>query len=702
MPVKPEILFLFPNHATGHFSHCLGTAYIIAYLQQEGVSAEQFYNYKLLTIPQITDKILSFETNIVGFTCYHTNYFLIKTLCRHLKKRKPGIFIIAGGPTPTFSDRAVLHNVPEIDICVRGEGEFTTREIIEHLKRNRIFSSIQGITYRLNNRVIRAPDRPLAQLDALPSPYINNILNPADIINHGEEIPVITSRGCIFKCTYCNCAAISKHTIRYHSPERVAAELEIIHNALKGKQARAIRIYDDCFTLSNNRTEQICNYIIKKNLNLNIAVSTRADYVNEKILRLLYKSGVKNISFGIESVNPKTLFRVKKIRLFYKKIDRFRPEKRFLDKLKLAVALAKRIGFETEASIILGLPGEGVKDILRTINFVKRLGLRLCYCNYLGIYPGTELFRAFKGDKLKASEKWLRIPWHKLFNIPILTNSNIAAKKRINTFLCNAFLMGFLNIRSFAHSLLFTDNNAPFLNELQDITPVQSILFLAQYTGRHTVQGNRKIKIRHTRLGKILGLGYQNNRIDYNMLKNYYPYHEVHSYWLNQFKFSDIFLNKGSTSRNIILDISSAARMAEFEKLLLNMPELAGRIFSNKISQFTLVDACRWSRSCPAKNLSRLIVDKKLRISTCFHGKIIGKLGEPVEKIKKRCAGYIQSERKKRGCEKCPVKDYCSQCPFLGGIYPETFCRIKREYSARIDKFIALMNLKNAVNLPPG
>ncbi len=595
-----------------------------------------------------------------------------------------------------------MHNVPEIDICVRGEGEFTTREIIEHLKRNRIFSSIQGITYRLNNRVIRAPDRPLAQLDALPSPYINNILNPADIINHGEEIPVITSRGCIFKCTYCNCAAISKHTIRYHSPERVAAELEIIHNALKGKQARAIRIYDDCFTLSNNRTEQICNYIIKKNLNLNIAVSTRADYVNEKILRLLYKSGVKNISFGIESVNPKTLFRVKKIRLFYKKIDRFRPEKRFLDKLKLAVALAKRIGFETEASIILGLPGEGVKDILRTINFVKRLGLRLCYCNYLGIYPGTELFRAFKGDKLKASEKWLRIPWHKLFNIPILTNSNIAAKKRINTFLCNAFLMGFLNIRSFAHSLLFTDNNAPFLNELQDITPVQSILFLAQYTGRHTVQGNRKIKIRHTRLGKILGLGYQNNRIDYNMLKNYYPYHEVHSYWLNQFKFSDIFLNKGSTSRNIILDISSAARMAEFEKLLLNMPELAGRIFSNKISQFTLVDACRWSRSCPAKNLSRLIVDKKLRISTCFHGKIIGKLGEPVEKIKKRCAGYIQSERKKRGCEKCPVKDYCSQCPFLGGIYPETFCRIKREYSARIDKFIALMNLKNAVNLPPG
>lgn len=699
MPVKPEIIFLFPNHATGHFSHCLGTAYIIAYLRQEGVSAEQFYNYELLTIPQITDKILSSKANIIGFTCYHTNYFLIKTLCRHLKKRKPGIFIIAGGPTPTFSDSAVLHNAPEIDICVRGEGEFAVKEIIEHLKRGRVFSSIQGITYRLNNRIIRAPDRPLAQLDALPSPYINKILNPADIADHGEEIPVITSRGCIFKCVYCNCAAISKRTIRYHSPKRVAAELEVIHNALKGKQGRAIRIYDDCFTLNNSRIELICNCIIKKNLNLNIAASTRADYVNEKILRLLYKSGVKNISFGIESANPKTLFRVKKIRLFYKKIDGLRPEKKFLDKLKQAVMIAKRIGFETEASIILGLPGENAKDIFRTINFVKRLGLRFCYYNYLSIYPGTELFRAFEGGKLKTSEKWLMIPRHKLFDIPILINSNIAAKKRINAFLCNTFLMGFLNNHSFASALFFTDN-APFLNKLQDIAPAQSILFLAQYAGRNTGQGNRKIKIRHARLTQISGLGYQTRRIDYNMLENHYPYHEGPSYWLNQFKLSDIFLNKGLASRNIILDISSASSMVEFEKLLLMMPGSASIIFSNKISQFTLVDACRWSRSCPAKNLSRLIVDKKLCVSTCFHGKTIGKLGEPAEKIKKRCADYTQSERKKRGCEKCLAKEYCSQCPFLGSIDPETFCRIKRNYSASIDKFIALINLKNAVNLP--
>ncbi|MDP2924691.1 MAG: radical SAM protein [Candidatus Omnitrophota bacterium] len=693
MPVKPAILFVFPDYARNYFSSHLGTAYIISYLRQEGIYAKQFCYYKPANITEITGRILNYNPSIVGFTCYNTNYFLIKLLSKELKKHRPGILIIAGGPTPTFSDMIVLHNIPEIDICVRGDGEYTAKEIIEHFKTGRKFDNITGITYRSNNNIIRAQDRPLINssqhpdsgLDILPSPYLSNVLSPLELTRHKNEIPLIASRGCIFKCTYCNCTAISKHTIRYHSPERVAAELEIIHSALKEKQAQTIRIYDDCFTLNNSRIEQICNYIIKKKLSLNIAISTRADYVNEKILRLLYEAGVRNISFGIESANPKTLYRIKKIRLFYKKIDGFRPEKKFLAKLKRAVALAKKIGFETEASIILGLPREGIKDILRTLDFAKHLGLRFCYCNYLSIYPGTELFKTFERGKLKTSEKWLRIPWdampenmprHKLFSIPILTNSNIAAKKRTDAFLCSAFLMGFLNKRGFAQALFFLENTIP-LYILQNKLRIQSLLLFAQHTNKQPVQESRKIKIRCIRLAQALSMRCQNNCIDYKTLEKYYTHN-------------------GTAMR--IINISSASDIAKFEKLLLKMPELAYSIFSNKINPFTLVDACRWSHNCPAKNLSRLIVDKKLRISTCFHGKIIGKLGEPVEKIKKRCAGYMQSEREKRSCEKCPAKRHCSQCAFLGNIPYEAYCGIRRKYPALIDKFIGFLKLKNTID----
>jgi len=717
MAAKPEILFLFPDYTTGNFSNCLGTAYIIAYLKQEGIYAKQFRSYKPSTMPQIACRVLDSGADIIGFSCYNTNYFLIKMLCKELKKRKPDIFIIAGGPTPTFSDRIVLHNIPEIDICVRGEGEFTTKKIIEHLKKDRLFNNIAGISYRHNDRIIRTEDRPLMQntesreagLDILPSPYLSNILDPLRTMKYDKEIPLITSRGCTFKCTYCNCSIISKHTVRYHSPERIIAELTLINAAIRGKGEHKVTIHDDCFTLNNKRVEKICGGILKNKLDLTIAITTRADYVNERILKLLYKAGVRTIGFGLESANPKTLARIKKIRLSYKKRGGLELEKNFLNKLKQSVAIARKIGFEVDTSIILGLPGEDFKDILKTINFVDRLKNKLCYYNYLQIYPGTELFNSLAKNRNTNSEKWLQlslnrlqstIPINKILGIPVLNNTNIAIKKRYNASLSNAFLMGFLNkniANKYAPAIFFPVSKAP-ISILKNKTPLKSLIFLWQ---RGSSNAQKEIKISPVRVAQALNISRGNNYIAYNMLGKYHSYYEKYSRWLNNFKLSDTFFNKNIIDGKIIFDISSNSDIAEFERFLLKMPELIHSIFSNEITSFILLDSCRWARRCPAKNLNRLIVNKNLCFSTCFHGKIIGKLGESFEKIENTYLNYLKSERKKRGCARCPVKKQCSQCPFLGNIHYKTYCKIKRKYAARIDKFIALLILQNiALALP--
>jgi len=705
MAAKPEILFIFPDYTNGNFSNCLGAAYIIAYLKQEGISARQFHSYKPSTIPQIACRILDSGAGIIGFSCYNTNYFLIKLLCKELKKRKPDIFIIAGGPTPTFSDRIVLRNIPEIDICVRGEGEFATKEIIENFKKGCGFDNISGISFYRDNKIIRTEDRVFAQnlasreysLDALPSPYLNHILDPENIIKHDKEIPLITSRGCIFKCTYCNCTALSKHTVRYHSAERIIAELKLINDVIKEKNKRNVRIHDDCFTLNNKRITQICNGIIKNKIDLKIAITTRADYVDEKLLKLLYRAGVRRIGFGLETANPETLYRIKKIRLSYKKRNNFLPEKKFLKKLKDSVFTAKKIGFEVDISIILGLPGENLKNILKTINFVARLKNKTCYYNYLHAYPGTEIFDNLGKNNKKTSEKWLQLflntlPVNQISKIPLLSNANIAINKQDKASLVNAFLMGLLNkniANKYAPAMFFLENRVP-VSVLKNKVPLESTIFL-----------QKGMNIQHASLAKTLNMSHGSSHIQYNMLGKYFNYYKDSWRWLNNFRLSDTFLNKTPAHRNIIFDISCASDVAEFENFLSNMPDFIHSIFTKKINSFILLDACRWTHHCPAKDPNRLIVNKKLCLTACFHGKIIGKLGDSFRKTNNAYFGYLESERKKRGCEKCPAKKHCSQCPFLGNIPYKTYCRIKRNYLGRIDKFIALLNIRNTTGILP-
>jgi len=719
---RPDILFVSPEYTTGNCTSDLGTAYIIAYLKQEGMSAEQFYCYKPLTLAQLARHILKTGAPMIGFSCYNANYFLIKSLCKELKRLSPDIFIITGGPTATFSDGIVLQNIPAIDICVRGEGELTTKEIIEHFKGGRPFHSIAGISYRLNGETVRTSERPLRQggsrtpetsLDIFPSPYLNNPSHIAHLIKHEKEIPLITSRGCVFKCTYCNCTVISQHTIRSHSVERIVSELKLIHDTVQEKEKRTVQIHDDFFTFNHKRVERICNGIIKNRLDLKITITTRADFVNEKILCLLYKAGVRTVNFGLESAHPKSLFRIKKIRLHFGKTNDYRPEKRFLKRFKSSVAAAKKIGLEVDISILLGLPGETRKDILRTIDFARRLKIRRCYHNYLAVYPGTELFTKYAGSQATDSEEWLRCPSDRLpgalpadplARIPSANNSDAAITARHSASLSHAFLMGFLKNepgKKHVPSFFFKDDRAPILKTINKL-PLQSLIFLAHCTNG-AFATRETTELRHMRVAHALSMPPGHSCIDFHALETYDPYHkryEKFSHSSSKFKLSDAFSDKDVGNKKILFEISAKSDIIELKKLL-KMPDLVHTVLADNSPGFILRDACRWTRFCPAKKFDRFMVDKELCLSSCFHGRALGKFGDPFEKIKKNYLDFLRSERKKRGCHNCPAQKQCSQCPFLGNIPYEEFCGIRRTYATRLDNFIAVLMAKNIMSTLP-
>jgi radical SAM protein with 4Fe4S-binding SPASM domain len=715
---KPEIIFLYPIYYNGHCLYHLGAGYIIAYLRQKGISAEQFVNTRPLRMTELARGILDKGAKILGFTCYDQNYFFIKLLVKYLKGLDPGIFIVAGGPTATFSDTAVLKHMPEVDACVRGEGEFAVYGLMSSLRDGGDFRELPGLTFRRGNAIIRNADNPLirhgedinAQLDILPSPYLSGVLDPDKFLANDDPIPVLTSRGCIYKCTYCNFSAISQYTIRYHSVERVAAELTRISKLTRHKDRVPVTFEDDCFTLNHARVRQLCHYLIRNNLdNLYIDFHTRADYVNENILKLLFKAGARKVCFGLESASPRVLYNIKKVRVSYANRDNFGPEKKFIKNVESAVRTAKKTGFETTISIILGLPGESLQDGLTTIDFVKKLRPDRYTHNALGVFAGTELFKKiFKGDP-EASESRIShslpvsqrsVYRYDVYGIPPLVYaiSNRVMKNRAIFLNSSLSLSGSFwgpGKSGSQPEMILTDERISVKTLLKNLPPEAGIFFgknLRSLSGKHKA----RIKISGLYLAEILrppfhaaGPGFSVDGFLNKIQKGEYRF--------EKFFFYDDYLRSSGENKNMIFAITDDADIDVFEKLLIRARDSS---FEGQIkgkNNCILLDACRWSHTCPAREPERLLIDKNYNILPCFQGKILGRLGSHLDEIRNNYTRYWGGETKKRRCEDCEIRESCSQCPFLGNIEYPRYCSIKRKYSALVEKFIFLLQCETAI-----
>ncbi|MGC0777218.1 MAG: cobalamin-dependent protein, partial [Candidatus Acidiferrum sp.] len=294
---RSDVLFVFPPAPgnAGAFKNHLGVAYLRAALARDGLATAQYLNGNPGTIDSVAADILQRKYPIVGFTVYDSNARLCIALAQSIKRQKPETQIVFGGPTPTFNARPLMERHPVIDACVMGEAEETAAHIFAKLLGGGGLDEDQpGIAFRKNRQVVCTvlpalvgATQPGVQgaLDASPSPYLSGIL--AD----GQE-GVLTGRGCTHHCQYCCFAALGRMSLRLHSIERVVAELEYIAARQKctGKHY-PVAILDDAFTLLPPRAKALCRAIADRKLNLVLSCVTRADTVDEELIKLMQEAG---------------------------------------------------------------------------------------------------------------------------------------------------------------------------------------------------------------------------------------------------------------------------------------------------------------------------------------------------------------------------------------------------------------------------
>ena len=400
-----KLLLVYPNQKWQKFDNTTwnlnpATLCLLAAMVKDIVNIKiidaQFYD---LTEEAFAKELIKFNPHYVGISSLTSEYGdILHTTAKLVKDFNPNIITIAGGIHPTIEYNDVIKDI-NIDYIIRGEGEYTLRNLINYLNGNDVFPT-KGIVFKnLQGKVVVQNHVLVENIAELPWPDYSYI-NLEDYIYAGPRIGplkapefpymrLIVTRGCPIGCSFCQVETISGKKVRARDPEDVVNEL--LH--YKEKYGIKSLIFDDDNMMANkNFFYGMLEKMIEKKLELKFIIEAFAIFtLTDKMLDLMKKAGCVGVNVAIESGNERVL---KEIVL--------KPVK--LSSVKDKITQMKKHEMFVLANFIIGFPGETWNEIRETIRFAET-----CSADYVKIFVALPL----KGTKL----------WNIASQLGVLTNS---------------------------------------------------------------------------------------------------------------------------------------------------------------------------------------------------------------------------------------------------------------------------------------
>lgn len=359
----------------------LGLGYIAAMLELKGIPSRILdMNILEMNTDELEKRFETDPADVVGITSMTANYESAVKVCKSIKKLYPKTITVLGGVHATFMYEQILKTVPEIDVIVHYEGEFTMSELIKKIEEGGSLSDVKGISYLEEGRIITTPMRErIEDLDKLPYPAYH--LYEPSVEEYIEKhqvraFPILTTRGCPFDCIFCSTAALHGRKYRTRSTANVVEQIEYLKEKY---DVNSISFVDDNFTMQQDRVFELCREMEKRDLSISWGCSTRTDMITPELLKTMKSTGCDNIFFGIESASDEVLKIIRK--------------GTSIEEAAAMVKETEKAGIKTHCSFILGLPGETPETLDKIIDFIeetKPTGRVLP--NILEILPGTELY----------------------------------------------------------------------------------------------------------------------------------------------------------------------------------------------------------------------------------------------------------------------------------------------------------------------
>ena len=376
-----KILFVNPCLRRGGFTKLLpvGLGSVMTYFKEKN------YNFTLLDIDinefdnEYVEKYLkrsNFDCILIGTLVTH--YKWIKWFVNTAKGSQPNTKIIVGN--------SVASSIPELflsktkaDVAIIGEGEISAYETVEAFRLEKDLKTVEGIVFKdaEGNIVLNEPrkvgninDFPIIEWDFfdveryLNKPAVNTDRNPEKM----RVLPIITARGCAFKCTFCH-YVFWNDPYRNRTPKSILTEIEFLINKYN---VNYIEFWDDLSFASAIQVEKLCDEIIKSGLKFKWNASVRVDLFSRarltiedsiRVAKKMKKAGCYQVGFSLESGNQEIL------EMMNKKIE--------ADSFYNTIYILREADIICETSVVFGYPIETRETIKQTFD----------QCLKAGVYP---------------------------------------------------------------------------------------------------------------------------------------------------------------------------------------------------------------------------------------------------------------------------------------------------------------------------
>lgn len=401
-----DLFLVHPGNADDIPCEHLGIAGLKSYLIQQGYRVDTLdLALEQLDLNRAVRLLIYTNPAVIGVSMLDQTKKKGLDLIRLLRKSGYGGKIVAGGYFPTFHADPLLNNFPEIDVIVRGEGEQTLLELMNHhiAKEPQDKQQINGISYLHHGQVKHNPPRPLIRnLDDLPLVDRKYALK---VLKKKGHLRVSASRGCWGNCSFCDI-----NSFYTQSPGRKWRSRSMIHFVEELKQLKQqtgadyFILNDDNFMTRGNhnrrRAMELNTELKKRDLFLKFELMGRVDSMDRYALKALKDAGLQRMFLGVESFDQAHL-------------QRFNKGTTVRQNLK-AIILLKKLKIDCIISVILADAFTRLSDLIKQYvllfwisrRFFNSRDSKISINEKLEIYRGSALYHQYKKQDLLTDDNW--------------------------------------------------------------------------------------------------------------------------------------------------------------------------------------------------------------------------------------------------------------------------------------------------------
>ena len=290
----------------------------------------------------------------------------VKNILAELKRTRPEIKTILGGYHPSIHPEDTL-DMENVDAICIGDGEYVVEEYLNRIEHNENLEGVKGLWAKVNGSKIKNERGSFIEdTDSLPIPNYDLWEDLDKYFYFLGMLYIIGSRGCPYRCTYCDAHEISQAVdgkyFRVKDPIKYANEIAHQWRKYKDRNLRLAQLFDQVFTMDKKWVKSFCDEYRNLELHKQFRFSTfsRIDHIDKERAEILGKSGCALLRVGVEAGDPYI-----RNEIYKKKISN--------EKIKEIFDVCHENGIKFTAFYMLGGPAETHQTCKKTIDMAVQL-----------------------------------------------------------------------------------------------------------------------------------------------------------------------------------------------------------------------------------------------------------------------------------------------------------------------------------------